>query len=667
MKSNFYILNPNVLEMDRWLKTGSLKRKLDGEKRTTDTGSQDETLGSSNEVTTESLTVAIVDINDSTITINEVEAEKTIAKRRNYDRSYLEIGFTYCGDKISPRPQCVLCHEILQNSSMFPAKLRRHFDSKHSEYKDKPLSFFERKLNSLVLTKNNMQTTFKTNNENALMASLKVSYRIASQGKAHTIGENLIKPCAVDMATLMINEEAGEKIKLVPLSDNTVQRRIQDCALNILNQLVQRLRLCDKFALQLDESTDVANFAILLVFVRYIYNGELEEDILFCKPLETHTTGTEIFKVLDQFMRDHQIIWSKCIDVCTDGAKAMTGKTSGVVSRIKSVSKECSSSHCVLHRQSLACKNMPVSLKLVLDQAVQIINFIKARALNTRLFRVICNDMGSRFQNLLFHTEVRWLSRGKALVRLFQMREEVLAFFSEQKSRLAECISDLAWLHQLAYLADIFTKLNELNLSMQGRSVTVLMTTDKIAAIKLKIEVWIQQANQYKFETFENLNDYLTETSTVVSDVFKENVVEHLTMLKKSFQEYFPNKDENFNWLRNPFLESLQIDHLPIKEREQLIDINTDSTLKQKFSCTNILSFWAQLAEEYPDVSNRAVKKLLPFSTTYLCESGFSQYCATKTKCRNRLNAEDDMRLQLSQIIPDFKAMSNSKQAHCSH
>jgi len=44
----------------------------------------------------------------------------------------------------------------------------------------------------------------------------------------------------------------------------------------------------------------------------------------------------------------------------------------------------------------------------------------------------------------------------------------------------------------------------------------------------------------------------------------------------------------------------------------------------------NILSFWANLVDEYPAISNRAIKKLLPFPTTYLCESGFSQHCAAK-------------------------------------
>ena len=41
------------------------------------------------------------------------------------------------------------------------------------------------------------------------------------------------------------------------------------------------------------------------------------------------------------------------------------------------------------------------------------------------------------------------------------------------------------WLQQLAFLADIFNKLNEFSLSMQGRSITVLTADDDVAAVKL--------------------------------------------------------------------------------------------------------------------------------------------------------------------------------------
>jgi len=40
-------------------------------------------------------------------------------------------------------------------------------------------------------------------------------------------------------------------------------------------------------------------------------------------------------------------------------------------------------------------------------------------------------------------------------------------------------------LQQLAFLVDIFNKLNELRMSTQGRSITVLTADDKVAAVKL--------------------------------------------------------------------------------------------------------------------------------------------------------------------------------------
>jgi hypothetical protein len=111
----------------------------------------------------------------------------------------------------------------------------------------------------------------------------------------------------------------------------------------------------------------------------------------------------------------------------------MTGKTVGVLARIKTVSKMCTISHCILHRHALAVKRMPNSLKSVLDNAVQIVNFIKARPLNSRLFKLLCNYMGSEYEILIFHTEVRWLSRGKVLMRVFQLSGEIVIFFCLKK------------------------------------------------------------------------------------------------------------------------------------------------------------------------------------------------------------------------------------------
>src|SRR4029434_1226676 len=58
-------------------------------------------------------------------------------------------------------------------------------------------------------------------------------------------------------------------------------------------------------------------------------------------------------------------------------------------------------------------------------------------------------------------------------------------------------------------------------------------------------------------------------------------------------------------------------------------------------------------------------KTLMPFATTYLCESGFSALTSLKRKYRHRLCVENDFRL--SQIQPDITELCASSQAHPSN
>ena len=74
--------------------------------------------------------------------------------------------------------------------------------------------------------------------------------------------------------------------------------------------------------------------------------------------------------MLDTFVRSNGLIWSKCVGICTDGAKAMTGRHSGVVTRLQAVAPDATWVHCSIHREALAAKGMPVSLKDVLDSKI---------------------------------------------------------------------------------------------------------------------------------------------------------------------------------------------------------------------------------------------------------------------------------------------------------
>ena len=121
------------------------------------------------------------------------------------------------------------------------------------------------------------------------------------------------------------------------LSSDTVSRRISDLSENILSQVVSKIQksMFGSFAIQLDETTDVANLAELCVYVRYVHERHLEDEFLLCSPLTTRTIAKEIFNFVNKFFDEHNLKWKHVIGVCTDGAPAKLGCRSGFQTLVK--------------------------------------------------------------------------------------------------------------------------------------------------------------------------------------------------------------------------------------------------------------------------------------------------------------------------------------------
>ena len=169
----------------------------------------------------------------------------------------------------------------------------------------------------------------------------------------------------------------------------------------------------------------------------------------------------------------------------------MTGDRAGVVAKVKNVNHpDIMSTHCIIHREQLVAKTMSPELHKVLSDVIKIINEIRHKALNSRLFETLCEEIGSQYTHLLPHAEVRWLSRGKILTRLFVLREEIKLFFQQQnKQKFQKVLSDDEWVAKVAYLADVFSLLNELNISLQGQLKDVFTVQGKIDAFGKKLSL----------------------------------------------------------------------------------------------------------------------------------------------------------------------------------
>ena len=82
--------------------------------------------------------------------------------------------------------------------------------------------------------------------------------------------------------------------------------------------------------------------------------------------------------------------------------------------------------NCILHRYALASKTLAENFKKILFMAISVANYIKGRALNNRIFRAFCEEIDTSHAVLLYHTKVRWLSKGHLLSRVCEMQSEII-------------------------------------------------------------------------------------------------------------------------------------------------------------------------------------------------------------------------------------------------
>ena len=414
------------------------------------------------------------------------------AKKRKYSNEYISLGFTVTVDRDgTEKPQCVLSGKFLANSSMKAVKLKDHLISNHpGNVSDSRNAFLQKKARferGVTLDKHGFIPTEKP----LLEASYKIAYQIAKNKKPHTIAETLIKPCALEMTEIVCGSEKRKKLKSIPMSNNVIKSRIDDISENILKQVMEELASSPfAFSLQLDEFTDVSNCSQLLSFVRYVNGNKIKEEFLFCEPLLETAKASDVFKMVNKFFVKQNFDWKKKLgSICSNGAPAMLGNKSGFAALVKNEVPNVNVTHFMLHRYALAAKTLPPSLKEVLSVCVKVVNFVRSRAINHRIFKVLCQDLGSDHIVLLYHSEVCWLSRGEVLKRLHELKRDVSIFLKDKRSDLYENFESKSFLYGLSYLADIFGHINNVNRAVQGTGVTIIDSAEKLKAFLLKLSL----------------------------------------------------------------------------------------------------------------------------------------------------------------------------------
>ncbi|KAI6651900.1 Zinc finger BED domain-containing protein 5-like [Oopsacas minuta] len=84
-------------------------------------------------------------------------------------------------------------------------------------------------------------------------------------------------------------------------------------------------------------------------------------------------------------------------------------------------------------------------------------------------------------------------------------------FLQDKQSSLLHLFENSEWLSQLAYLSDIFSRLKELNLGLQGLSITVFDVNDKINAMVKKLQLFEMKIKAGDVSAFPTLESFISE------------------------------------------------------------------------------------------------------------------------------------------------------------
>ncbi|CAM5148292.1 unnamed protein product [Eretmochelys imbricata] len=187
---------------------------------------------------------------------------------------------------------------------------------------------------------------------------------------------------------------------------------------------------------------------------------------------------------------------------------------------------------------------------------------------------------------------------------------------------------------------------------MQGRMALCLTMADKMDGQKRKLKAWKSRMSRDCYDMFHNLATIIVNAGEDLDVTALRNIIsEHLTNLAECFEFYFPAEDpwKGTGWIQNPFI--LLKDDLTVTMEDKLLELAADKRWKMSFEITTSLaSFWIKVKAEYPELTEIALKTLLPFPSTYLCETGFSTMSVIKTKYRNSMDSHSPLYVALSSI-----------------
>lgn len=302
-----------------------------------------------------------------------------------------------------------------------------------------------------------------------------------------------------------------------------------------------------------------------------------------------------------------------------------------------------------------------------MDFVFKSVNFIRSRVLKHRQFQTFLEEMNADFGDVLYHTDVRWLSRGSVLKRFVALRSEIQTFL-QANGRDTSVMSDSNWLAELCFLTDITQHLNDLNQKLQGKDKLVSELFEKITAFKRQLQLFTAQLKVSNLIHFPNCRQLSEQSEELDFTKFASATEQLMTEFSSRFND-FRDKKELYSVFSDPL--GADIDSLPAEMQLQMIDIQSSAALRAVLRDKGLMEFYKCLdSDKHSAVIANAHKLVSTFGSSYICEQALSMMNLNKSKVRSRLTDEhlhSIMRVACTKLSPNIERLAADMQCNISH
>ncbi|KAJ4946945.1 hypothetical protein JOQ06_008988 [Pogonophryne albipinna] len=285
-----------------------------------------------------------------------------------------------------------------------------------------------------------------------------------------------------------------------------------------------------------------------------------------------------------------------------------------------------------------------------MDTVTRLVNFVReSSSLQHRLFRSLLEEMSSEHKDLLLHNDVRWLSKGRVLERVCDLRDELVSFLSSLQSQKAHeflsFLTDTKVIADVNCLCDIMSHLNHLNLQLQGNNHTVAEMYEAVEAFRSKLHLLERDIHGRKlhFPRLQNFKERFESSPKISGDIL-------LFLRQREAKRLVPSIEEG----------TLQM---------EVLEMGSSELLKAQHKDAPVCDSWINVVPQARFKNTRAIAMFLltMFPSTYICESGLN---AIKSQDRNRLSSAhlgQCLRIATTECKPNIRHVASSRRSHFSH